>query len=163
MTEYEDSITLPKSARDDTCIHIPASLPSDCYPGTWTTYYSNLLKSLVLDYKKEYSLTQDLFSFNFKVHKVTKGQGYHVFHHEHRTDKDVVPWGGSYANRVLAFMTYVKCPDKGGETEFLFQSKRVEPRLGLTIIWPAYFTHLHRGNPVLEGEKLYITGWWSVD
>lgn len=157
-----DNFTIPKSARDDTCINIPSSLPSDCFPSTWIQYYSELLCPLVIDYKKKYSFQQELFSFNFKVHKVIKGQGYHAFHHEHCSNSSGIAYGGHSGERVLAFMTYVKCPSKGGETEFLFQSKRVEPRLGLTMIWPAYFTHLHRGNPVLEGEKIYITGWWSV-
>jgi hypothetical protein len=39
---------------------------------------------------------------------------------------------------------------------------RVTPVVGRTIIWPAGFTHMHRGNPPLEGEKMYITGWFNV-
>ena len=65
--------------------------------------------------------------------------------------------------RVLAWMTYLKVPEEGGETEFLYQSKRIEPIVGRTLIWPAYFTHLHRGNPPLKGEKYYITGWFERD
>ena len=65
--------------------------------------------------------------------------------------------------RVLAWMTYLKVPEEGGETEFLYQSKRIEPVIGRTLIWPAGFTHLHRGNPPLKGEKYYITGWFERD
>ena len=36
------------------------------------------------------------------------------------------------------------------------------PEVGKLLIWPAGFTHMHRGNPPLEGEKMYITGWFTV-
>ena len=89
----------------------------------------------------------------FKLHKVKKSQGYHVWHYETKPK--------FYPDRVLAWMTYLKVPEEGGETEFLHQSKRIEPVIGRTLIWPAYFTHVHRGNPPLKGEKYYITGWFE--
>ena len=61
----------------------------------------------------------------------------------------------SEARRFLLCMLYLNDVDEGGETEFLYQSKRIEPIVGKTLIWPAYFTHLHRGNPPLKGEKYY--------
>ena len=39
------------------------------------------------------------------------------------------------------------------------QHRRVQPKKGLLLIWPAYFTHKHRGNPPLKGEKYIATGW----
>ena len=62
----------------------------------------------------------------------------------------------------MAYMTYLEVPKKGGETEFLHQSLRIEPVVGRTLIWPAGFTHMHRGNAPLDGEKMYITGWFHV-
>ena len=59
-------------------------------------------------------------------------------------------------------MTYLEAPKKGGETEFLHQSLRIEPIVGRTLIWPAGFTHVHRGNPPLDGEKMYIDGWFTA-
>ena len=29
------------------------------------------------------------------------------------------------------------------------------------VIWPAYFTHLHRGNPPISNEKWIVTGWYE--
>ena len=48
------------------------------------------------------------------------------------------------------------------ETEFLYQSKRIDPIAGRTLIWPPGFTHKHRGNPPLKGEKIYMTGWLNI-
>ena len=57
-------------------------------------------------------------------------------------------------------MTYLHSPESGGETEFLHQALRIEPKAGTTLLWPAGYTHRHRGNPPLKGEKIYITGWF---
>ena len=91
---------------------------------------------------------------NFKLHKVKSGQGYHVWHYENNMYQAT--------DRLLAYMTYLSVPEEGGETEFLHQSVRVKPKVARTVIWPASFTHLHRGNPPLKGDKLYITGWFQV-
>ena len=42
---------------------------------------------------------------------------------------------------------------------FLYQSKRFQPKRGQFLIWPAGFTHVHRGNPPLSGEKYISTSW----
>jgi hypothetical protein len=56
-------------------------------------------------------------------------------------------------------MMYLNDVDDGGETEFLYQSKRYKPVKGRVLIWPAGFTHVHRGNPPLSGEKYIATSW----
>ena len=47
----------------------------------------------------------------------------------------------------------------GGETEFLYQSLRIEPKMGKVIIFPAGWTHTHRGNPPIGGNKYILTSW----
>ena len=47
----------------------------------------------------------------------------------------------------------------GGETEFLYQNRREEAREGDVLIFPAGFTHTHRGNPPIGGTKYLITSW----
>ena len=64
-------------------------------------------------------------------------------------------------HRVLAWMTYLNDVeiDNGGSTFFSHYGVEVQPRKGLTLIWPAEWTHAHRGQIVKEGSKYIITGW----
>ena len=59
-------------------------------------------------------------------------------------------------------MTYLNDIDNGGETEFLHYGKKFKPKTGKTIIWPAEWTHAHKGLPV-EQEKFIITGWMGFN
>jgi len=106
------------------------------------------------EYTKKYHLQEMILtSYAWKIHKVEPGKGFHNWHSEQHDTFTT--------ERVLVFMTYLKCPEEGGETEFLHQAKRIEPVVGRTLIWPAHFTHLHRGNPPLKGIKYYLTGWFE--
>lgn len=63
--------------------------------------------------------------------------------------------------RELVWMTYLNDVPSGGETEFMFYKLKIQPKQGLTLIWPAGWTHLHRGLPSLTTEKMIATGWFS--
>jgi hypothetical protein len=55
-------------------------------------------------------------------------------------------------------------PEDGAETEFLYQKKRFNPVENAMVLWPAAYTHAHRGNPVLGTQAKYIvTGWFYYD
>ena len=36
---------------------------------------------------------------------------------------------------------------------------KIKPETGKTLIWPAEWTHAHRGSVLNGGEKYIITGW----
>lgn len=63
------------------------------------------------------------------------------------------------AHRVLAWMSYLNDVDDGGSTHFVHQNLDVQPQQGKTLIWPAEWTHAHRGNVVNSGVKYIVTGW----
>jgi len=86
-----------------------------------------------------------------KVQKTEIGQGYHVWHYE-SSDR------GS-CNRLLTHIVYLNDVEEGGETELLYLHKRFKPKAGTVLIFPAAFTHTHRGNPPLSNDKYIITGW----
>jgi len=59
----------------------------------------------------------------------------------------------------MAFMVYLNDIKEGGETEFLYQKCRFKPKRNTLLLWPSGFTHTHRGNPPISGDKYIITGW----
>tara|TARA_B100001013_G_scaffold226975_1_gene139112 strand:+ start:714 stop:1310 length:597 start_codon:yes stop_codon:yes gene_type:complete len=90
-----------------------------------------------------------------KIQKTLPTEGYHLWHLE---------WGPlePQLKRGLVFSIYLNEVEEGGETEFLHFSKRVKPKTGRIVIWPAAFPYIHRGNPPLTGEKYILTSWLLV-
>lgn len=102
---------------------------------------------------KKYT-AENIITDYVKIQKTIPTQGYHVWHIEHSDSRDM-------AKRILAYTIYLNTVNKGGETEFLYQSQRVKPIKGRIVIWPAGFPYVHRGNPPLSGEKYILTSWIS--
>jgi hypothetical protein len=92
---------------------------------------------------------------DLKIQKTLPTEGYHVWHIEHGK-------GQSNESRAFVFSIYLNDVEEGGETEFLHFSKRVQPKTGRIVIWPAAFPYLHRGNPPLSGEKYILTSWMML-
>ena len=65
----------------------------------------------------------------------------------------------SNCDRAMAWMIYLNDNFEGGETEFKFQKHREVPEAGTLVMWPASFTHTHRGGMILSGTKYIATGW----
>jgi len=89
---------------------------------------------------------------DLKIQKTLPTEGYHVWHIEHGK-------GYKMEARAFVFSIYLNDVEEGGETEFLHFSKRVKPKAGRIVIWPAGFPYLHRGNPPLSGKKYILTSW----
>jgi hypothetical protein len=105
-------------------------------------------------YEEQYPQIKDSDThgnYSFKLQKTNLKEGYHLWHYESSTR--------STSNRLLTWMLYLNDVEEGGETEFLYQSMRIKPKQGTLVIWPAAFTHTHRGNPPLSNAKYIVTGW----
>ena len=61
--------------------------------------------------------------------------------------------------RCFAWMIYLNTIKRGGGTEFLHQKFIAKPRAGDVYIWPAGWTHMHRGVNAPDEIKYIITGW----
>ena len=92
---------------------------------------------------------------SLKIQKTLPTEGYHRWHVEHNVGFENEP-------RALVFSIYLNDVEDGGETEFLHFSKRVKPKTGRIVIWPAGFPYVHRGNPPLSGEKYLLTSWMML-
>lgn len=105
-------------------------------------------------YADQYGILNDFSRMTIRLTKIQKteiGGGYHVWHCE-----DAIP---EQMRRVMTFILYLNDVDEGGETEFLYYPKRVKAKAGRLILWPAGFTHTHRGNPPISNTKYIMTGW----
>ena len=118
------------------------------------------LQSCFDDYVKEYDVLQDadLKCTSIKMQKTSPGGGYHIWHSEQGNNES--------ANRGLVYSLYLNTLNDNcaGETEFLYQKLRIPPKENSMVIWPASFTHTHRGNVVHGDESKYIvTGWFYYE
>lgn len=110
------------------------------------------------EYLRKYSIleTQKVFASTIKMQRTSPGGGYHLWHYENGSIET--------QSRVLTYILYLndlEKEDEGGETEFLYQRKRFRPEKNTLLLWPAGFTHTHKGNLVLaEKNKYIITGWF---
>tara|TARA_R100000426_G_scaffold16895_1_gene15406 strand:+ start:67 stop:627 length:561 start_codon:yes stop_codon:yes gene_type:complete len=64
-----------------------------------------------------------------------------------------------YLRRVFAWMFFLNDIEEGGGTEFIFQDYIAKPKAGDFYIWPAYWSHLHRGVSAPRERKYILTGW----
>ena len=119
-----------------------------------TARINQYLQSAVNDYCAQYKAlnTTPLTSWAVKFQETPEGGGYHVYHYERGS------W--SETARELVWMIYLNEDFEGGETEFLYQKRRIDPTIGTLVIWPAGFTHTHKGNIVRKGTKYDVTGWY---
>ena len=117
-----------------------------------------ILKSLPL-YTKRYPFLKtggDCCEFNltsrYNFQKYTDGEGYYKLHCE---QGPLAPF------RMLVWSLYLNDAKCG--TEFPTQKRVVKPKTGRMAIWPASWTHPHRGITPNKGLKYILTGWWNFE
>ena len=117
--------------------------------------YINSLFACYKDYLVQWpflaEIAQNLEMGSFNLGRYQRGQHFQKIH----TERDSL----NSLHRLLAWMTYLNDVDEGGETCFSHYGLNIKPRKGLTIIWPAEWTHAHKGNVLLGESKYMITGW----
>ena len=90
-------------------------------------------------------------STSIKIQRYQPTQGYHVWHPDISSQYN--------SGRVLVCLLYLNTVKEGGETEFLYQKMRIPAVQGTLAMFPTTWTHLHRGNPPLSGNKYVINTW----
>ena len=120
--------------------------------------YAHQLQVVTNEYTKLYERSNVTGPWKIEaanIQKYNPGMAYHSWHTERASASLPI------AFRHLAFMTYLNDVTDAGETEFLYQKVKVKPKKGLTLIWPADWTHTHRGIPSLTETKYIFTGWYT--
>ena len=112
------------------------------YLDKYSQQYSNLWKYMMPC--KYYD------SYSFQKYE-TEDDGFKEWHTEHSPDEEG-------ARRILAWMFYLNNAKSG--TEFV-QYPTIRAKMGRGVIWPAAWTHVHRGVTPNKGLKYIITGWVS--
>jgi hypothetical protein len=84
------------------------------------------------------------------IERVEPGQGF-KWHY----DQSAQFW-----QRVLAGLLYLRTVDDGGQTEFADQQCKIQPVAGKILLFPPYWTHVHRGVTPGSGTKYVMSYFW---
>ncbi len=125
----------------------------------WETIDKSLQRSLL----EALNLLATLHPF-FKVNRL-HDVGYHMqkteigeYYHWH-----IDSGPGDFTKRQLVAIWYLNDVSEGGETEFYFQKLTVQPKTGVLMLFPPFWTHLHRGKTLQAGTKYIATTWVCTD
>lgn len=121
--------------------------------------YRNELSQCLKNYLNKYPEFNNVAKFNLNekinIQYYKPGGGYKLAHFENDGRENTY-------KRYLVFMTYLNNLQKGG-TIFKYQKITTPAIKGLTLIWPAYVTHVHQSQISSDEEKYIITGWISFN
>tara|TARA_E500000331_G_scaffold350276_1_gene394867 strand:+ start:976 stop:1563 length:588 start_codon:yes stop_codon:yes gene_type:complete len=94
----------------------------------------------------------------FNIQKYNPKQFYQILHCEmdglEQRDNQLV------YDRMLVWMFYLNTVRDGGGTAFPQYNKIIKAREGRLVIWPAYWTHMHKGIVSNTETKYIATGWY---
>ena len=127
--------------------------------GDLSQKYIQELQKCVVEYSNRYpysihygrwTLTEPM-----NIQHYAPGEGFFRYHTERTCNSEPEVY------RHLVFMTYLNDVTDAGETEFFHQNVKFKPQKGKTLLWPADWTHTHRGITSPSQDKYIITGWFS--
>ena len=143
----------PKHLRDDEQLYLLDPMRIHEVHPHFSQYFFKILKEqLIPAYMDKFSILQarEYATKQLKMKRIQEGGGYHEWHYESMA---------SDTTRKVVVQLYMNTIEEGGETEFLYQKKRISARKNRVVMWPADWTHTHRGNTPLEGDKYILTTW----
>ncbi len=119
----------------------------------WESYNNELWK-FVQDYISKYRFMEFGGTFELQhlpiIQWYKPGEGFHQWHIDAAQKKT--------CDRAMVYMTYLNDVDNGG-TMFYHQNITTKARKGKTLIFPAGYTHLHKGEVSMTQDKYILTGW----
>jgi len=145
-------IAVNKEFKDSMDVHIPHQIGMPMVQD-----YIQALQEVLNDYIETFPFCE---TSRFQIVEPMSLQCYPVgggFKQWHTERLSALPGN---AHRHLVFMTYLNDVPDGG-TEWYHQDLYIPAKKGYTVIWPADWTHFHRGRVSHTSEKQIITGWFS--
>lgn len=140
-------------------LNVKESIDSTYRPDMLNEFrYKDILESCSGLYNKKYPYSVGVgydVKYGFNIQHYPIGGGFKEWHTE-RNSADFPD-----VTRHLVFMTYLNDVDDGG-TQFFHQGLTIKAERGLTLIWPADWTFVHRGQVSNTKEKWIITGWFNL-
>ena len=120
------------------------------------TYFKALFEcysDYVLQWPFLSEFVKELHIGRFNIQRYQRNQHFQKVHTE-RSDV-------SSLHRLFAWMTYLNdvSPEDGGSTIFTHYGLEFQPQKGQTLIWPAEWTHAHKGSVLTNNSKYIITRW----
>ena len=156
---HQPGIVANKETEETEDVEVKKCTQLDVIPNAQELILYNIHLQAILDnYKQKYKWvdfvnTYDIIE-NMTIQHYKPGEGFYKWHTENT--------GYSYnLNRHLVFMTYLNDVENGGTEFYHFPDLKIQARKGLTLIWPAGWTHTHKGVISDVDEKYIITGWYS--
>jgi hypothetical protein len=93
---------------------------------------------------------------SINIQRYTAGTGGYPYWHCELYPKDA---SCETLHRTVLWTIYLNDTFEEGETEFLYQQRKIQPKVGSLLIAPTAFTHTHRGNKPMGGDKYIATSW----
>lgn len=145
---------IPSTDRDMDEMHLADPMAIQSVPAMFTQhFFTRLWEHIYPLYTKEFAILGALKmqGEGLKMKRIKPGGGFHSWHCEGM---------GQTPQRRIVAQLYMNDVDEAGETEFLYQQKRISPKRNRLLLWPADWTHTHRGNPPIGDTNKYILTTW---
>lgn len=80
------------------------------------------------------------------------GKDFYKKHWDHGVGKD---------SRIFSSVLYLNDVEEGGETEFPLFGKKIEPREGRLVMFPASFSYIHEALAPISNDKWAAVTWFQ--
>ena len=124
----------------------------DAIPNIIIAKVLNAYTSLYIDTFTSTEIVDEFsVDMGYNLQRYNPGQGYHLLHCEN---------SGNGSNRVLAWTLYLNTVTDGGGTYYPEYDKTIDAVEGRLCIFPAFWTHAHKGIVSDTQTKYIATGWY---
>ena len=136
-----------KDSKDITLYFNDNTIPTVILSRILETYTSVYLDT----YRSTHIVDQFSVEMGYNLQRYNPGRGYHLLHCENY---------GRGIERVLAWTLYLNTVTDGGGTYYPEYDKTIDAVEGRLCIFPAFWTHAHKGIVSNTETKYIATGWY---